>query len=353
MDFIRLEKEVLDHYDDILEVHKLIRDTTGAKSVDILFYDDEMDGFFDPLNKVEFDIKSVGHQGIIGAVVSNPKSVFVHDIVNNSRYDPATDNPFNIEIDNQILIPIFDRKKLTGIIRLFQLPLGFGHSDFRKLVVLNKTFAKIFSSKPAVDMRDSNQRVIKTLKISNKIKNLFDELANNATIEESKKLINKKKKDLDDILYYLNSTTFKPEIDNTQTTKSSHHNALTVLVADDVKINVQILKATLKSFANIGEIKSAYDGEETLEVLEESYGDGKPIDIIFLDHYMPKALGSDIAREIREQDKYKDIIIVSITNDKEILKVYGELYDDHLSKPFKRENLDKVMKRLKDKISQL
>lgn len=62
---------------------------------------------------------------------------------------------------------------------------------------------------------------------------------------------------------------------------------------------------------------------------------------------MPGKSGTQIAQELKEKHGKGYIIIVSITNDKEIIEKYKELYDYHLPKPFTKDNVAKIMNKIK------
>jgi len=123
-----------------------------------------------------------------------------------------------------------------------------------------------------------------------------------------------------------------------------------VLIADDVHINVKILNAMLSGNTYIDKIKYAHDGLETIEVIKNCRDNQESIHILFLDHHMPGMLGSEIAELLKSKDEFKgEVIIVSITNDPEAIKNQNHYYDYSIPKPFSRENVENVMKMIKEK----
>jgi len=106
-------------------------------------------------------------------------------------------------------------------------------------------------------------------------------------------------------------------------------NALTVLVVDDVKMNVRIIEEILKNEYNL---LTAGNGKEALEIL----GDANPLPIlILLDLIMPEMTGREMFELMKTNDKLKRIPVIFITasNDSE-----SELLEagavDFINKPF-------------------
>lgn len=69
------------------------------------------------------------------------------------------------------------------------------------------------------------------------------------------------------------------------------------------------------------------------------------IDIAFLDIEMPVMSGIDLARNLRQI--WPDIFIVYITSyDNRFLEAYSEGFDDFVMKPYTREQIEKVLRRI-------
>ena len=122
-------------------------------------------------------------------------------------------------------------------------------------------------------------------------------------------------------------------------------NNVTVLVVDDEKNIVDIIKYNLKKEGY--EVITAYDGEEAVKLNEEN----EP-DLILLDIMMPKLDGYAACRKIRE--KYDTPIIMLTARAEEVDKVLGlELgADDYVTKPFgTRELMARVKANLRRRSS--
>jgi nitrogen-specific signal transduction histidine kinase/CheY-like chemotaxis protein len=121
--------------------------------------------------------------------------------------------------------------------------------------------------------------------------------------------------------------------------------AIRVLLADDNKINISLLKAILED--EYCELVSVDDGAKALETLKNAHIDGRPFDMIFLDKYMPSLTGSEVIREFRmfESRKYlKPIYAISITGDPVLNKEDKLLFDLHVTKPFRNTDVKDAFK---------
>ena len=91
--------------------------------------------------------------------------------------------------------------------------------------------------------------------------------------------------------------------------------------------------------------KSAYSGEEALELLKSSY-----FDLVFMDISMPGISGIEVTRIIRSRPDLfpKQPTIVALTanameGDKEIYLKAG--MNDYIAKPFKQSDMDRVLEK--------
>ena len=79
-----------------------------------------------------------------------------------------------------------------------------------------------------------------------------------------------------------------------------------ILIADDNLQNVELLEAYLSGVDC--EIRTAFDGEETLRVVEEF----EP-DLLLLDVMMPRLSGFEVCRKLRSSPATKDLLILMVT----------------------------------------
>ena len=115
-----------------------------------------------------------------------------------------------------------------------------------------------------------------------------------------------------------------------------------ILIVDDDSRNIFTLTALIEELG--GEVHTAFNGQEALEVLDDENG---AIDLILMDIMMPIMDGLKTIRLIKENEKYKDIPIIAITakstpNDKEECLKAGA--NDYLSKPVEKSKLISIIK---------
>jgi len=69
------------------------------------------------------------------------------------------------------------------------------------------------------------------------------------------------------------------------------------LVVDDDQLTRSLMSRTLTRLGH--NVMTAIDGRAALEVLLRSFGDGPPIDVVFLDNQMPSLSGPEAVKAIR------------------------------------------------------
>jgi DNA-binding response OmpR family regulator len=79
-----------------------------------------------------------------------------------------------------------------------------------------------------------------------------------------------------------------------------------ILIADDNVQNVELLEAYLSEVDC--EIQTAFDGEETLKVVEEFAPD-----LVLLDVMMPRLSGFEVCRKLRANPATRDILVLMVT----------------------------------------
>ena len=108
-----------------------------------------------------------------------------------------------------------------------------------------------------------------------------------------------------------------------------------ILIADDNPQNVELLEAYLGDFGC--EIRTAFDGEETLKVVEEFIPD-----LLLLDVMMPRLSGFEVCRKIRANPQTKELLILMVTALNEAADFERGVQagtDDFLTKPVNKVEL--------------
>ncbi len=108
-----------------------------------------------------------------------------------------------------------------------------------------------------------------------------------------------------------------------------------ILIADDNHQNVELLEAYLSDFEC--ELRTAHDGEETLQVV----GEFAP-DLLLLDVMMPRLSGFEVCKKIRANPQTKDLLILMVTALNEAADFERGVQagtDDFLTKPVNKVEL--------------
>lgn len=109
-----------------------------------------------------------------------------------------------------------------------------------------------------------------------------------------------------------------------------------VLVVDDDENTVKFLSAALEEngYAPIG----AHNGSEGLEKIQSENPD-----LVILDVMMPKKTGFVLFKQLRRDEKYKDLPVIMLTGVAEVLDDLDGQSDDDEVKPF--DSLREAMRR--------
>ncbi|RDI57456.1 PAS domain-containing hybrid sensor histidine kinase/response regulator [Flavobacterium glaciei] len=115
----------------------------------------------------------------------------------------------------------------------------------------------------------------------------------------------------------------------------------TILVVEDNKINMLLVKTLLKSILPGCTILEASDGKKAIKLYKK-----EKLDLILMDIQMPHKNGYETTIEIKQLKKYNNIPIIALTagimiGEKE--KCLESGMDDYVAKPIIRSNLEKVL----------
>jgi CheY-like chemotaxis protein len=340
---------------DLSKVYAVLKKITESDSIEILFYNKKENYYFDKVKGTKIETKYFKTESFLGHVAKTHKPTVSQNVEKSTLFHTAIDNPFKINIKAQIVIPVIFDGKIEGFIRCSRESKPYSHKALEILKHIMNSFKDIFlNERHQIDIEILRHPfTLETVEVYQSIKEIkavYAKLLKHTQSPEIEKLLKEGQSNLDSVFRYLN-----PNMDNVAKVKyqlrqfkkdENDTKSLKVLIADDVMMNVKILNSMLNSDSDISEIKDAYDGNQTMEVLEASCSTGKKIDVLFLDHHMPGKLGLEIAKSLKSNVKCSPII-VSITNDPEAIENNLGLYDYHLSKPFSKMALDDILKEIK------
>ena len=129
--------------------------------------------------------------------------------------------------------------------------------------------------------------------------------------------------------------SIKPSFKDTPTAREELPRKNTILVVDDVAVNVQLLTTYLTSVGY--DVCTARDGQEALDKVSETQPD-----LILLDVMMPKLNGFEVCERLKSDPMTKIIPVIMVTALNEIedkIKATEAGADDFVSKPFNKLEL--------------
>jgi len=120
---------------------------------------------------------------------------------------------------------------------------------------------------------------------------------------------------------------------------------LSILIADDDKINTELIKAILSE--EFCQVDTAYDGETALKMLKERAQKGTPYQMAYLDKHMPLLSGAEVIRMYRNFEKQKNLnplFAVSISGDGVKEEKSREFFNMYAGKPFNKKSIQETLK---------
>jgi len=119
---------------------------------------------------------------------------------------------------------------------------------------------------------------------------------------------------------------------------------LRVLIADDDKINTELIKAILSdAFCHID---TAADGELALSMMQKALQTGSPYQLAYLDKHMPLLSGSEVIDRYRTMEKQAGssrLFAVSISGDGIKDEKSAYLFDMFVGKPFNKKAIQETL----------
>lgn len=340
---------------DLPKIYTLLQDITQSDSVEIFFYNQKDAFYFDKVKGTKIESQYLEPNSFLGYVFHTKKPLVSQNIEKNSRFNTAIDNPFKINMRAQMVIPVVFDEKVEGLIRCSKEDEPYTQETLEIIKRIMNSFKDIFlNERHQSDMEilrhPFSLDTVEVYKAIKDVKKTYQNLLEHTQNPEIEKLLKEGQSTIDSIFRYLN-----PNMDNVAKVKNqlrqfkkndNDEKSLKVLIADDVLMNVKILDSMLSSDNDIAQIQAAYDGNQTIEIMERSCQSSDQIDVLFLDHHMPGKLGLEIAQSLKNNSNCNTAII-SITNDPDAIKNHLNLYDFHLSKPFSKSAIDNIINEIK------
>ena len=118
-----------------------------------------------------------------------------------------------------------------------------------------------------------------------------------------------------------------------------------ILVVDDNKVNLKVAERLLKNYH--AEVISVMSGAECIELLEKE----NSIDLILMDDMMPKMSGVETLKRLKENKEFHIPVVALTANAISGMreKYLEDGFQDYLSKPIERKELDRVIQKYSKK----
>ena len=120
---------------------------------------------------------------------------------------------------------------------------------------------------------------------------------------------------------------------------------LKILIADDHFLIRQFVRNTLQD-AKIGDLQTAADGNEAIDLVQKAYDLGQPYDVVFLDWNMPTISGLEVLNFFRAKAEYGTTAFVMLTAESEqanIMKAIKAGATSYIIKPVAPADLSKKL----------
>lgn len=125
-----------------------------------------------------------------------------------------------------------------------------------------------------------------------------------------------------------------------KTQEAASREKLHLLIADDVAMNISVLKAMLRRI-KVTNITTASNGLEALEKLKAA---PENFDVVLTDMWMPEMDGTGLIKAIRSEKCWEKLPVYAVTADTEVRKTYSELgFTSILLKPLTIERLSELL----------
>ena len=120
---------------------------------------------------------------------------------------------------------------------------------------------------------------------------------------------------------------------------------LKVLIVDDHFLIRQFVRNTLQD-TKIGDVQTAADGNEAIDLIQKAQNINQPYDVVFLDWNMPTVSGLEVLSFFRAKPEYASTAFVMLTAESEqqnIMKAIKAGATSYIIKPVSPSDLGKKL----------
>lgn len=128
-----------------------------------------------------------------------------------------------------------------------------------------------------------------------------------------------------------------------------------VMIVDDFELARQLIRHAFgDNSSGRDEFLQAASGTEALSLIESTYQEGREIDILFLDLWLPGLNGLEVLKRIKAHPEWKKMKVILISaeaekkNVEEALRLGAEQY---IPKPISKDQIQKVIQDLRNSLT--
>ncbi|MGB5964955.1 MAG: ATP-binding protein [Sulfurimonadaceae bacterium] len=128
----------------------------------------------------------------------------------------------------------------------------------------------------------------------------------------------------------------------------SNKGQMKVLVVDDDRINIQLIRAILEE--EFCQVETAMDGEVALKMLKTGVKEEEPYALVYLDNHMPKLSGIEVINEFRTFEKSESatpVFAVSISGDAVKEEQKSKHFNMYVGKPFNKKAIKETLQQVR------
>jgi two-component system, chemotaxis family, response regulator Rcp1 len=121
-----------------------------------------------------------------------------------------------------------------------------------------------------------------------------------------------------------------------------------ILLVEDNPADVSLFREALSELSTKHKVDIAINGQEAIDLIEESRGSGAP-DVVFLDINLPLKTGHDVLRHLKSDSDLRRIPVVILTGSKaseDVLKAYNAYANAYVTKPNNLDEFIQVVERM-------
>ncbi len=123
---------------------------------------------------------------------------------------------------------------------------------------------------------------------------------------------------------------------------------LNIICVDDQRDVLAAVQKDLAIFDEIADLTECESAPEAEEIVEEMYGEEKPLALLICDHIMPGENGIDFLARLKSDQRFETlhtILLTGLATHTDTIEAINRAHIDHyIEKPWKAENLQQKVR---------